>query len=346
MKWVKRLAAVLAIAVVAFAAYAVNTARRSENPVGFQVARVESANGPVAVALWYPTAAAPRPTTFMSGNLLSVAKDAPVKGKGLPVVLISHGNNGSALSHVDLAMDLASAGYVVAAPTHAGDNYADQSRQGSPALFSQRAEQMRATADYVLKTWPGALHVDPDRVGAYGLSAGAFTVLSLVGGVPDLAVIPEHCRRNPEFICKVLAHVRSPLLTTASGAGTFSPDNRIRAAAVAAPGLGFTFDGDGLANVRVPVQVWSGERDDTVPFATNTKVVLEGLGNLAEGHQVPGATHLSFLAPCGLLKPPALCSDPGGFDREAAHSAMNAEIVRFFNARLPAPTSPRVSHPQ
>lgn len=343
MKWVMRLAAALAIATVAFAAYALNTARGSENPVGFQVTRVESPNGPVAVALWYPTAATPRPTTFMGGSLLNVAKDAPAKGQGLPVVLISHGNSGSALSHVDLAMDLASAGYVVAAPTHAGDNYADQSRQGSPGLFSQRAEQIRATLDYVLEAWPQAGHVDATRVGAYGLSAGGFVVLSLVGGTPDMAAIPGHCQRSPEFICKALAHVRSPLLTTASGAGTFGTDNRIRAAAVAAPGLGFTFANGGLANVRVPVQVWSGENDDTVPFTTNTKVVQDGLGDRGEPQRLPGATHHSFLAPCGLLKPPALCKDPAGFDREAAHAAMNAEIVRFFNSQMPAAPTPRVA---
>ena len=151
MKWVKRFAVVLVVAIVAIAAFAISTARRSENPVGLQVVRVESPSGPVAVALWYPTTSTPRPTTFISGTLLSVARDAPVSGDRRPVVLISHGNGGSALSHVDLAMDLASAGYVVAAPTHAGDNHADQSRQGSPALFSERAGQIRATLDYVLK---------------------------------------------------------------------------------------------------------------------------------------------------------------------------------------------------
>lgn len=336
MKWIKRLAAVLAIAMVAVVVYALSTARRSETPVGFQVARVESPSGPVAVALWYPTAATPRPTTFVGGSLISVARDAPVLGRNLPVVLISHGNNGSALSHVDLAMALASAGYAVAAPTHAGDNYGDPSRQGSPALFSQRAGQMRATLDHVLKAWPGAVHIDATRVGAYGFSAGGHTVLSLVGGVPDMAAIARHCRRTPEFICKALEHARSPLLTGAEGAGPFTADARIRAAAIAAPGLGFTFAGDGLEGVRVPVQVWSGDEDDTVPFATNIQPVLDGLGARAEPHRVPGATHLAFLAPCGLLKPPSVCGDPAGFDREGMHAAMNAKLIGFFDSRMPA----------
>lgn len=337
MKWVKRIAAVFGLVVIGLAVYAFANARRSDEPVGFQVARVETGSGPVAVAIWYPTSASPRPTTFVSGNLLSVAKDGPIRGTGLPVVLISHGNDGSALSHVDLAMELASAGYVVAAPTHAGDNFAERSRQNSPALFSQRAEQMRATLDFVLGDWNGAASTDATRVGAYGLSAGGFTVLTLAGGKPDMSAIADHCRRAPEFICKVLAHVKSPLLESGGGAGEFTADARIRAAAVAAPGLGFTFADGGLSGVHVPVQVWSGDRDELVPFATNTKIVQDGLGPRAVPRRMPGAGQLSFLAPCGLLKLPAMCSDPEGFDRVAAHEAMNAELVSFFDASLKAP---------
>jgi predicted dienelactone hydrolase len=335
MKWVKRLAAALVLVLAAISVFAVATARRTENPVGLQVLRVESPSGPIAVAVWYPTAAAPRPTTFLGGTLLSVARDAPVAGEGLPVVVISHGNGGGALSHVDLAMELASAGLVAVAPTHAGDNHADQSRQGSPAIFSQRAGQVRAALDHVLVSWPGAAQLDPGRVGAYGMSAGAFTTLTLVGGTPDMSLIQEHCKRRPEFICDALKHVDSPLLKSASGAGTFDRDPRIVAAVVAAPGLGFTFAHDGLAGVRVPVQVWSGDRDETVPYATNTKVVQDGLGDLAQSHQVAGASHLSFLAPCGPLAPPAVCTDPEGFDREAAHESMNAEIIEFFRTSMP-----------
>jgi predicted dienelactone hydrolase len=42
-------------------------------------------------------------------------------------VVISHGNGGDDLTHIDTAMALANAGYVVAALTHTGDNPRDQS---------------------------------------------------------------------------------------------------------------------------------------------------------------------------------------------------------------------------
>lgn len=334
MKWLKVIAGFLAVALVALVAYAASTVRRPEHPVGFQVVQVQAPDGPIAVALWYPTVDRPWPTTFVGGFLLAVARDGAVAGSHLPVVLVSHGNGGSAVSHVDLAMALASAGYVVAAPTHAGDNFADPSRQGSPALFSQRAGELRATLDYLLSDWSGGSRIDADRVAAYGMSAGAFTVLTLVGGVPRMDRIATHCRATPEFICKALAHARSPLLASAEGAGTFARDPRIKAAIIVAPGLGFTFAEGGLSSVQVPVQVWSGDRDGSVPFATNTRIVQQGLGGHAEPHVVEGATHLSFLAPCGLLKPSAFCTDPGGFDREAAHAAMNAHVLRFLAAHV------------
>lgn len=335
MKWLKRIAAVIAVLVLVLAVVLVAGARRSENPVGQQLARVETPDGPVAVAIWYPTTARAWPTTLIGAQLLQVAKDGPVKGDQLPLVVMSHGNSGSAFGHTDLALALASAGYVVMAPTHAGDNFADASRQGSPALFSQRAAQLRATVDFALKGWKDASHVDATRVGAYGFSAGGFTVLTLAGGRPDMAAIPAHCAQSPEFICDVLRATGSPLVDGPDGAGEFLPDPRLRAAVVAAPGLGFTFANGGLADVAIPVQVWSGEKDEAVPYETNAAVVEHELDGRVEAHRVAGAGHLSFLPPCGLIGPPALCRDGEGFDRAAAHAAMNASVLAFFDKAMP-----------
>jgi predicted dienelactone hydrolase len=345
MKPIKWVAMVLTAGALALGAYAIGSAQRAEHPVGFRAMQIQADDGPLAIAVWYPTSGTPLPTTFVGGSLLSVARDGPVAGRQLPVVLLSHGNGGSALSHVDLAMALASAGYVVAAPTHTGDNYADQRLQRSPALFRRRAAELRSTLDYILGAWPDASRVDADRVGAYGMSAGAFTVLTVAGGRPRMEAIAEHCRRTPEFICKALEQVGSPLLRSADGAGSFVADPRIKAAVVAAPGLGFTFANGGLADVRVPVQLWSADRDDTVPFASNTRVVWQELGKRAELQRLAGASHLSFLAPCRLLRPPGVCTDPAGFDREAAHATMNAEIIRYFDAHLVGRAAGLAPHP-
>jgi predicted dienelactone hydrolase len=116
--------------------------------------------------------------------------------------------------------------------------------------------------------------------------------------------------------------------------GAFLPDARIKAAVVAAPGLGFALGPNGLGNVSVPIQLWSADQDTNVPYATNTRLVREALGPRVEFHAVPGAGHFSFLAPCGLLRPPGICSDPGQFDRKAFHEDMNGSVVAFFDKTM------------
>jgi predicted dienelactone hydrolase len=337
MKWLRR--AVIAVFLLAcgVVAAALYTAMRSERPVGFQISRAVDTEGrPFAVAIWYPTQARTLPTTLLGVVLMDVARDAPVAGSALPLVVVSHGNGGGPASHADLALSLASAGYVVAAPMHTGDNYADQGAVGSAALFSGRNRELRATVDHMLKTWTGHANIDPARIGAFGFSAGGFTVLTAAGASPDLNIVASHCVATPEFACDVLRQAGSPLLAPGGAAkgGVFVADPRIRAAVVAAPGLGFTMTPDSLSGVRVPVQLWSGDKDASVPYASNTKPIRDALGARAEFHSVAGAGHFSFLTPCGLIGPPALCADEGGFDRRAFHADMNAKILAFFEKSL------------
>jgi predicted dienelactone hydrolase len=235
-----------------------------------------------------------------------------------------------------LAMTLANAGYVVAAPMHTGDNFADQSAVGSLSWLSDRNQQLHASIDHLLGAWPDRDRIDPHRVGAFGFSAGGFTVLTAIGAQPDLRIVATHCRESAEFACEMLRQVSSPLLQleTSSAKEVFLPDERIKAAVVAAPGLGFTFTPDRSSSVSVPVQLWSAEQDANVPYASNTGLVREALGPGAEFHAVPGAGHFSFLAPCGLLRPPGICTDPEDFDRKAFHASMNADVVAFFDAQL------------
>jgi predicted dienelactone hydrolase len=188
----------------------------------------------------------------------------------------------------------------------------------------------------MLRTWQGRDQIDPQRVGAFGFSAGGFTVLTALGAQPDLRIIARYCPESREFACELLGHANSPLLKsdTADVGAAFLPDARIKAAVVAAPGLGFTFGPNRLGSVSVPVQLWSADQDANVPYASNTRLVREGLGPRVEFHSVPGAGHFSFLAPCGLLRPPGICADPGQFDRKAFHASMNASVVAFFAAHL------------
>lgn len=337
MKWFRRVFIVLITLVGGLVGYGLLTALRTERPVGFQITQTTGKDGrPFAVGVWYPTQARPWPTTLLGVVLMNVARNAPVSGQDLPLVVISHGNGGGPASHADLALALANAGYIVAAPMHAGDNYADQSAFGSVAWLSRRTSELHATIDYMLTQWQGHDRINPERIGAFGFSAGGFTVLTAVGAQPDLRIIAKHCAESPEFVCNLLSAVKSPLLNgdTPTMAATFLPDVRIKAAVVAAPGFGFTLAPHGLDPIRVPIQLWGADNDSNVPYATNTKLVREALSSRVEFHAVAGAGHFSFLTPCGLLAPPALCSDQQGFDRKAFHMDMNASVIAFFEKKM------------
>lgn len=258
---------------------------------------------------------------------------APAAGKELPLVVISHGTGAAPLSHIDTAQALAEAGFVVVAPMHPGDNFQDDSAVGKPAWFADRSRHVSKVIDFMLASWNGHARLASGKIGIFGFSAGATTTLISIGGVPDLARIAPHCAATPEFVCRIFAP------QSASETPQWTHDRRIAAAVVAAPGIGFAFEPAGLAKVDVPVQLWSGTADETVPYATNTAIIRRLLPSAPDFHSVDGAVHLSFLAPCKPETPPFLCQDRPGFDRKAFHTAFNQAVIVFFRARLHA------SHP-
>jgi len=337
MEWIYWTLALIIILASFIAGGAFLTALRTEHPVGFQVDFITAPNGQrFPVGIFYPTQAQPRPTTWIGMILLNVARGAPISGDNLPLIVISHGNGGGIQSHADLALSLAGAGYIVAIPQHTGDNYGDQSAFGTEFWLSRRSEEYHETVDHMLNGWAGHERIDPTRIGAFGFSAGGFTVLTAIGAQPDLRLIAGHCADTPEFVCELLQRIGSPLLNNASAAmnSVFRFDARIKAAVIAAPGLGFTLGQNGLKNVHVPVQLWHGAQDDHVPYASNIQPILNALGTRAEFHPVAGAGHFSFLVPCGLLAPAKLCREQGNFDRKVFHQDMNASVINFFEKHL------------
>jgi predicted dienelactone hydrolase len=328
-------AGLVALALVAAAGLAIAlvlTAARPTRGVGVEQALApDPGHAPVAVTLYYPTDEAPR-LVWMGTGFAHLRPHGALAAGAHPLVILSHGTGGGPTSHLDTALALAQAGYVVAAPMHTGDNFRDGTAVGTPGWIGDRARQLARVSDYMLAGWRGHGGIDAGRVGVFGFSAGGAAALVAIGGTPDLALAGPHCARRPEFVCRLLK----------PGAPGAAPSDWIatpaaRAAVIVAPGLGFTFEPQGLARVTAPVQLWEGTADETVPPATNADVVRRLLPTPPEFHLVPGAAHLSFLAPCGaaaLLLPPMLCADPRGFDRARFHQDFNARVVAFFDRTL------------
>lgn len=247
-----------------------------------------------------------------------------------PLVVISHGSGGDFQSHRDTAEALARAGFVVAALTHTGDNWRDQSQATNVV---QRPRQLSVLIDYMVERWEGRATIDPDRIGAFGFSFGGFTVLTAAGGEPDMSRIAEHCRAHPAFYdCRLMS-----ARPAASATPAWTHDARLKAVVAAAPALGFTFTREGLAGVTQPVQLWKAGADQVLPGPFYAEPVRDALPRAPEFRQVEGAGHFDFLPPCTpqlAAAAPIICTPTPGFDRAAFHDQLNREVVRFFEAHL------------
>ena len=301
---------------------------------GFTVVQVPDPQGPpIMVGVWYPTDAPATPMDLGIGAQ-TVARGAPLAGDYLPLVVMSHGNGGFFGGHADTAQALAEAGFVVAALTHTGDNYADQSRATD---MPNRPRQVSVLIDYMLSAAPMKAAIDPQRVGAFGFSSGGFTVLVAAGGEPDLTTLAPHCKAHPDFFdCKLAAG--HPLPTDLSKA-VWAHDARIKAVVSAAPALGYSFSKAGLSKVTVPLQLWRAADDQILPDPFYASTVRANLPQAPDYQVVPKAGHFDFLTPCndqGRATAAAICGSAPGFDRAAFHQDFDTKVVGFFKAHLAA----------
>jgi predicted dienelactone hydrolase len=307
-------------------------ATRPALAMGFEQVMVPDPVGPaLETGIWYPSDA-PASSQRLGLYTQTVAAGGAVAGRGLPLVVMSHGTGGSFENHYDTALALAEAGFVVAAVTHTGDNYRDQS---GFVRVENRPRHIKALIDYMLASWPRRDRLDPVRIGIFGFSAGGFTALVAIGGVPDLSRTPSYCAAHPdEWTCR---RIREAGAALSSAPAAFDHEPRIAAAVIAAPAIGFSFTPEGLAGIKSPIQLWRGDSDEILPHPRHAQNVYDGLATKPEYHVVPNAGHFAFLAPC----PPALanvapeiCRDPAGFDRAAFHREFNPAVVAFFKAKL------------
>ncbi len=269
-----------------------------------------------------------------SGEMIEAAVWSPSdRARGpFALVVISHGNGGGALGHQDTAEALAGAGFVVAALTHPGDNFRDMSRS---LALTDRPPQVSALISYMTGDWPDAASIDSSRIGAFGFSAGGFTVATLAGGESDPRAILDHCAAHPEFlVCTIIA---------AQGGLDFETwrpsarDTRITAAVMAAPGFGFAFSDESLRTISIPVQLWQAGEDQILASPWHVEPIRDRLVGDPDYHLVPGALHHDFLVPCGAemrMMVPELCQSSPGFDRAVFKQSFNSEVVAFFVREL------------
>ena len=308
--------------------------------VGFQQLSVPDPPGKaLSVAIWFPSVG--KPVSVSVGPFQQmVVPDGAITGVGLPLVVISHGTGGSNASHYDTALALAAEGFVVAALTHTGDNYADQSYAGNRKDLTDRPRQVSVVLSYMLTTWTQHTRLDAGRVGMFGFSLGGFTTLVESGGIPDLSRMRELCATRPTAPeCLFIKQRNGDQLSPETLTPAWAHDQRVRAAVVAAPAVSYLFGPGSLKAVGIPIQLWRASNDDQVPDAWNTALVRQELPNAAEEHVVTRAGHYVFLPPCseGLARQaPRICIDDPSFNRATFHRDLNRKVVAFFKKTLVA----------
>jgi predicted dienelactone hydrolase len=305
--------------------------------VGFQQLSVPDPPGKsLSVAVWFPSRG--NPVSVSLGPFQqTVIPDGVITGTGLPLVLISHGTGGSSASHYDTALALADEGFVVAALTHTGDNYMDQSYAGNRKDLTDRPRQIGVLLSYMLTNWTKHDRLDAGRIGLFGFSLGGFTTLVEIGGTPDLSRMRELCAIHPTapeclFVKQRNGNQLSPETFTPAW-----PHERVKAAVIAAPAVSYLFGPGSLKAVRIPIQLWRASNDDQAPDAWNTALIRQELPRPPEEHVVTHAGHYAFLPPCSeqlAQQAPQICTDNPSFDRARFHREFNEEVVAFFKKTL------------
>jgi predicted dienelactone hydrolase len=308
-------------------------------------------DGPVTV--YYPTAAAELPLSLGQGRLLlSVARDAPPQPGNGRVVMISHGSGGSPWVHADLARALVEAGYTVALPRHAGDHYLDTSSPG-PDTWKRRPGEVGRALDRLAADPRFGPHLDTRRVGAYGVSAGGHTVLSLAGGRWSEAGLTRHCEAHLAEDFQACVGLATSLdgglldglkqtLTRWILRWRFSDETPQRhdepriAAVVAAVPYAADFDPASLAAPRVPLALATAARDIWLHPRFHSDRILQACSSCEQIAAAPAAGHGAYLSPLpsrltGLEG--RLLNDPPGFDRRDV-PALHRRIVAFFDRHL------------
>ncbi|EPJ6836562.1 alpha/beta hydrolase family protein [Stenotrophomonas maltophilia] len=329
--------------------------RQGTTTVASAVVRDAQHRDALRYTVWYPAPAGSRETALTIGppdaplfDVGRAALDAPVAGARLPTLLLSHGNGGSARMMGWLGTALAHAGYLVIAVDHPGNNGVEEMTLPGSMLSWLRADDLRAALAAVQADPVLGPHVDRERLGVAGFSAGGYTALLAAGARPDLQRLLAFCQAHPDDgVCRpqreAVTHTMGARIAAASSP-ELSPwishanESRaipgVRAVFLLAPAIVQAFAPEQLSSLRQPVSIVLGEADTVAPPQSNGEAAQALIAGAAL-QRLPDVGHYDFLAGCtavGLQRLPELCSS--SVPKAGTHAQAVDVAVRFFAEAL------------
>ncbi|MBX5188659.1 dienelactone hydrolase [Rhizobium sp. NZLR3b] len=295
---------------------------------------------PISWSLWYPAADETRESDTTERGWFQkakVARDAPVRpgAQPYPLVLLSHGTGGSAAGLEWLARRLVDRGFAALGVNHHGNTGNEPYRTEGFACLWERAPDLSYMLDH-RDDWLTDLcgHVDTTNVFAAGFSAGAYSVMLLLGAVTQFSQFePSRMKpggaRGPREFPDLADHIPTLLSTSEVFRQSWSRmtksyrDERIKAALLCAPGRSvLDFSAETLKAVDAPALILVGDADRAAPAEECSAWLHARLSRSALKIFVGGLGHYIFVpegTALGLAFAAELFTDPPGIERAAIH---------------------------
>lgn len=301
----------------------------------------------VPTKVWYPAINPPPGAErarylWMLTDQAYVDLPAEASGAPYPVVLFSHGNKGINFQSFTFTSYLASHGFIVAAPNHAGNTMYDSP---SDEQMAQVALDRPWDLTFVLRMLRGAnedpanpLHgaVDTSRVAVTGHSFGGFTTLLLAGADVDRDAAVARCAAGVEgdVFCPYVGYWPAGMVV--SRPVEMAP--LVAAAVALAPGGYAAFGDEGLALVTAPTIVMGGTLDEYT--RNDLRPIYAALPPPKARVEIADMGHLGFSDICRIPIAPIIpelgemCSREGRIGIDRAFAVTNTFATAFIRLHL------------
>lgn len=294
----------------------------------------EEQNLRMDINVWYPSIRRPSDVAYGPWALQVARNGREVEGR-FPLILLSHDSTGSRFSHHETAALLARSGFVVAAPTHNGDNANDM-----PSLFTlrqimDRVGQLRATLGVLLKHADIGHSIDADRVAVLGFGVGGTAALMLGGALPQPQGWEGYCAKAgpADPYCSTWATPRMTALVKQLPLKKSEADQRVRAVAAVAPAYGMLFTAEAMRYFYPPLLLVNAAGDRINKPALHVENIRANTAKAPWYISIPGIDGAGLMSACppALQKDiPDLCGAATDSERRRAHRDLNSALSQFF----------------